>query len=230
MTVITAAAVSSSVEEVIRCRRSVRHFQPQCIDQALIEKLFKLAQWSPSAGNMQPWRSYVVSGERCQEVRSKLLQAVRDTQQYPPEKLRQQRLSSIYAERRQQLLARLYAAFGFKGSNKYCRHQLAEENFQLYGAPHCVFIFVEPGFDDLVGLDIGIYAQSLMLAMEANGIGCVVQAELCAYSKLIANQLGTDDSQRLMLAISFGYEQQGSAINESSRKRAPLFETTTFYS
>src|SRR5215212_797626 len=41
-------------------QRAVRHFTGQPVDDALIERLLRLASRAPSARNLQPWRFIVV--------------------------------------------------------------------------------------------------------------------------------------------------------------------------
>jgi nitroreductase len=54
---------------VIKARRSVRHFKPDPIPKEVITTLLEAARHAPSAGNLQPWRFYVIWRD---EVRSAL--------------------------------------------------------------------------------------------------------------------------------------------------------------
>ncbi len=55
--------------EFLCSRRSVRRFQPQPVEQAVIESLLETAAWAPSAHNRQPWRFAVLStGESKQNL------------------------------------------------------------------------------------------------------------------------------------------------------------------
>ncbi|MCD6450712.1 MAG: nitroreductase family protein [Thermotogaceae bacterium] len=42
-------------------RRSVRKFSSREVPREIIEKIFDVARFAPSAGNMQPWRVYITS-------------------------------------------------------------------------------------------------------------------------------------------------------------------------
>ena len=50
------AAPPANLDEVLRWRRDVRHFQTSPLPEAEIERLFASAQLAPSVGNAQPWR------------------------------------------------------------------------------------------------------------------------------------------------------------------------------
>lgn len=46
----------SQFEALVRWRRDVRHFQATAVPEALLERIFKLADLAPSVGLSQPWR------------------------------------------------------------------------------------------------------------------------------------------------------------------------------
>ncbi len=48
------------VFEVIKNRRSIRHYKPDPIDDATLTKVLEAAHWAPSWGNTQSWRFIVV--------------------------------------------------------------------------------------------------------------------------------------------------------------------------
>lgn len=49
--------------QVIKNRVSVRRFRPDAVPEDVLEALLEAARWAPSAGNLQPWRFYVVTRE-----------------------------------------------------------------------------------------------------------------------------------------------------------------------
>jgi nitroreductase len=49
-----------ALEDLMATQRAVRHFTDQPVDDALIERLLRLASRAPSARNVQPWRFIVV--------------------------------------------------------------------------------------------------------------------------------------------------------------------------
>jgi len=55
--------------EVIHGRRSIRHFQETSVPRAEIEAILEAAIVAPSAGNIQPWRFFVL---RTEEARTRL--------------------------------------------------------------------------------------------------------------------------------------------------------------
>ncbi|HWP26714.1 MAG TPA: coenzyme F420-0:L-glutamate ligase [Xanthobacteraceae bacterium] len=56
----TPAANDRSVEQFIRSRRSIRHYSPQPVPEAVVEGILESAMCAPSAHNRQPWRFAVI--------------------------------------------------------------------------------------------------------------------------------------------------------------------------
>ena len=48
------------LQQLIRTRRSVRHFSPTAIPPELLERILETATWAPSAHHRQPWRFVVL--------------------------------------------------------------------------------------------------------------------------------------------------------------------------
>ena len=52
-----------SLEELIQRRRSVRRFIPDReVSLDIILEIIRVARRSPSGGNLQPWKVYIVAG------------------------------------------------------------------------------------------------------------------------------------------------------------------------
>lgn len=53
--------------EIVRARRSTRHFDNQPVAPKLLDKLLEAARWSPSAFNLQPTNFVVVTDQKLKE-------------------------------------------------------------------------------------------------------------------------------------------------------------------
>ena len=51
-------------KDLVQIRYSCRNYSPIAIDNSIVEQLLETAHFAPSATNAQPWKVYVVSGEK----------------------------------------------------------------------------------------------------------------------------------------------------------------------
>ena len=97
-------------------------------------------------------------------------------------------------------------------------------NLEFFGAPHAVFIFMPGAFEEREAVDLGIYTQTLMLAMVSRGGSNCAQGALSLYPSIIREHLGVSVDNRLLLGISFGYEDPAHPANGFRTDRAALDE------
>jgi nitroreductase len=57
----------SQFTEIVRSRRSTRHFQPKVVPAELLQQLIEAAHWSPSAFNLQPTHFIVITDKDLKE-------------------------------------------------------------------------------------------------------------------------------------------------------------------
>ena len=95
-------------------------------------------------------------------------------------------------------------------------------------ATRCVPVLPEPLACGKL-LMLGMYAQSLMLALTANGLASCPQTSLGFHSEVVREVLGVEPSFLLLFSISFGHEDTQDPIN-ARISRAALAETTVFHS
>ena len=156
-----------SLEEAVRSRRSVRGFLNQPVPQDVLNKIFDIARWSPSGTNMQPWQTYVASGSLHDQLRAQMMggcsQSAANQDHKEPKRNRQ-----VYKDRRRECAAVLYRAMDIEWDDKPARASASFRNFELFDAPHVAFLCMDEGFGLGSAWDVGMYAQTLMLAMTAN--------------------------------------------------------------
>ena len=87
-----------TVSEAVRSRRSVRAFLDTPVLETLLREALELAARAPSGGNLQPWRIYVLAGERLAQLKQTVRKAPPGPTEYPiyPEQLGEPYRSSRY--------------------------------------------------------------------------------------------------------------------------------------
>jgi nitroreductase len=75
---------------------------------------------------------------------------------------------------------------------------------------------------------MGLFAQSLMLAAHAKGLGTVPQAFATDYAAQIKSFLSIPETKRLILGISIGYPDGESPANQLRTDRSGTEELVTW--
>ncbi len=218
--------------EAVRARHSYRGFLPKQIDEQTLRELFELANKAPSNCNVQPWHVHVLSGDACDRMREKMMAAASAEAPFNPDFPWEGKFSGDYKERQICSALGLWEHQGVTRDNPEKRAWSWMRNFQFFDAPHIAFIFVTDEFPELVRLagDVGMYSQTLMLAMTDAGIGSCPQTSVSCYPDLVREELGVDSHYKLMMGLSFGYIDEADSANNLRTERDPLEATTTFYS
>jgi nitroreductase len=219
-----------NIDDAIRQRRSVRGFLPRAVSQDLLHEIFSLAQLTPSNCNVQPWLPHVVSSEALQRVRTALVAAGAADRPIAPDWPADGRHDGVYRERQYDAAAQLYGAMGVERRDLAGRRAAYIRNHEFFGAPHVVFVFMQHPYDTREAVDIGMYAQTLMLLFTARGIGSCAQGALSLYPAIVRKELGLPDDHKLLFGISFGYEDPDAKANRARVGRAPLQDAVRFHS
>jgi nitroreductase len=101
-------------------------------------------------------------------------------------------------------------------------------NFELFDAPHVAFIGMDKVFGTTVGLDVGMYIQTLMLAMTAHGIASCAQGSMRSYPDLVREAFPGNEDIRILVGLSFGYEDQDVPANNTRIDREDISASVTF--
>ena len=219
-----------SVDEAIRRRRSVRAFLPDPLPEATLREVFALAQWAPSNCNVQPWTPHVVSGETLKRVREALVDAGMRDEPIKPDWPADGKFLGVYRERQVDAAAQLYGAMGVERRDLVARKLAYIRNHAFFDAPPVVFVFMPEPFDTREAADIGMYAQTLMLALAARGVASCAQGALGLFPDIVREQLGVAANYRLLFGVSFGYEDPQAKANAARVGRAEIDHAVHFHS
>lgn len=218
--------------EVVRARHSFRGFLPKAVDEKTIKDIFELASWAPSNCNVQPWSVHVLSGDACDRMREKMVAKASTDSAGNPDFPWQGKFTGDYKERQICSALGLWEHQGVTRDNPEKRAWSWMRNFEFFDAPHIAFIFVTDEFPELVRLagDVGMYSQTLMLAMADAGIGSCPQTSVSCFPDLVREELGIESQYKLMMGLSFGYIDESDPANKLRTERDSLDKTTHFYS
>ncbi len=223
----STAMTTDNFIDLIRSRRSVRAYKPDAIDEATLKSIFSAAQCAPSNCNTQPWAVGVVSGEARNKLQKKLESAIihGDFQMdFPFDGTYQ----GVFKDRQYDAAMQLYSAMGIKREEKDKRNEAFMRNFCFFDAPHVAFLFLPEEFGIREAADLGMYAQNLMLSIQAHGLSSCPMTALSFNAPAVRDALGFSDDKKLMFGIVFGYEDTEHKANDTRISREDVNSAVTF--
>lgn len=220
--------LASTFIDLARSRRSIRGFQPGRLDQATLDSIFETANTAPSNCNTQPWKTYVASGALRDKLSQDLLQTVGQGEHvldFPYEA----KYFDEYRKRQLDVGLMLYEALGVTREDKEGKRRAFFRNLEFFDAPHVAFLFMPDWCDIREAADVGMYAQNLMLSIQAHGAASCPQTILGYNSDVVREAFDIQPEMKLLFGISFGIEDRSLPENQIQPCRVALADNTFFY-
>ena len=197
----------------IETRRSTRSFRPDPIPDDVMNKLLQAVSTSPSYTNTQPWEVVVVSGQKKNELAEKLLSlATAKAPTYADLPIPKGWPAGM-DERSREHGARRLSTLGLARDDAEGREKLRLMNFEFYGAPCAVFLFMDGSLGEWSIFDMGLFSQNLILAAHSLGVASCLQASVTNYAPEIKKFLGIAESKKLVICIALGYPNEKAVLN-----------------
>lgn len=210
--------------ECIRTRMSIRKFKKEPVPREILLSIVETAQRSPSYKNSQPWEVAIVSGERKEALSKALVELIEKDTPVMPDIPEPVSWPSEIERRMAEHMRRRSEAFGTPLNDPSMLKRAKMANSRFYGAPHGIFLFQDSSLPTWSIFDMGLFAQSLMLAANAHGIGTVPQAFLTDYPAVVKELLQIAKTKRLVLGISIGYPDMEDRANSYRSLREDVSE------
>jgi nitroreductase len=222
------SGATMDVYEAVTSRRAVRGFKDKPVARDVLERVLAAAAWSPSGSNIQPWNSYVMTGAPLAALKTRAVERVShgspwDERQY---EMYPSTLKSPYGERRSAFGKERYRALGIAREDWAARQRAAIGNWSCFGAPAALFCYIDRDLGLPQWADVGMYLQTIMLLLRAEGLHSCPQMAWSQVRETVAEALSPPDGLILFCGMSIGYEDP--AVKPDHRSRAPLAETVTF--
>jgi nitroreductase len=218
------------VYQAVTQRRSARGFLPRAVDHETMRRVLESACRAPSGGNLQPWHLFVLTGEPLRELITRTAQRIAHNPEpdpldyliYPP------KLVSPYRDRRFGVGEQMYAVLGVGRDDKAGRRSHFLRNFEFFGAPVGLLCYLDRRMGPAQWPDVGMYLQTVMLLLEAEGLGSCPQAAWSQYHRTVAEVVGPPEELLLFCGMSIGYPDPDHPLAGMRTERAPLCEVSTF--
>jgi nitroreductase len=135
-------------------------------------------------------------------------------------------LKSPYGERRFAFGKERYSALGIAREDWEARQRAAIANWNCFGAPAALFCYIDCDLGRPQWADVGMYLQTIMLLLRAEGLHSCPQMAWSQVRETVAEVLSPPDGLILFCGMSIGYEDP--AVSYTRTGRAPLDQTVTF--
>ena len=214
------------VTEAVAARSSVRAFKNRFVTNKLIEELLKKASRSPSGGNLQPWKIFVINNS----AMTNFLEFQRNWNKaenpayeiYPPN------LKEPYRSSRYELGEQMYSLLGIPREDKEARIQQVMKNFEFFGAPAAIFCFVDRQMGPPQWSDLGMFLQTFMLLAKEAGLDTCAQEAWSIKHDSVSKFVKAEECDILFCGMAIGYRDNDAVINNLRSERRPLKEWAKF--
>lgn len=213
----------SDLELAILERRSIRMFLPdRPVPRELIDDALALAVHAPSNSNVQPWHLVLASGAARQRLVDALLAEARST---PP---RVPALPPAFAHLRGELGAAVYGSMGIRRDDVEGRRAAVLRNWEFFRAPLAGIVCMHEDLHHVDSLGVGMFLQTLLLALTARGLGTCVQVSIAGYPDIVREQLGIAPEFTVLCGVAIGYPDPGFPANRLRTPRNPVEQNVVF--
>lgn len=215
-----------NVTEAVKQRISTRAFTDQQISEAEVRDWLETAQRAPSGGNLQPWRTIVVTGDAKQAVidlaQQKLAGNPRgettDRPIYPAD------LWEPHNARRFRVGEMMYEKLEIPREDKMGRIQWFSRNFRFFDAPMAVFFVIDERMGHGQWAHTGMYMQTLALLAEERGWGSCFQECWGILRPTLKEHFGLGENEMLYCGMAVGYPDKHHPVNQLYTERASVDE------
>ncbi len=219
-----------SLIEAVYARRSVRGYLHKEVPQEILDRIFEISQQAPSNCNVQPWKVYVASGALKDRLRAEMVARMKAGVTPNPDYEYRGDFENEYRKRQVDCAVALYNEMGIGRDDKPGRMRAVLRNFEFFDAPYIAFIGMNPKFGTTVAIDVGMFAQTLMLTMVAFGLHSCPMGTMRNFPDLVREEFGIDDGTKILFGISFGYEDPDVPANRTRTTREAIAANVKFRS
>ncbi len=219
------------VDEALKTRISIRDFLDKPVSQDTVREILDAARWSPSGGNLQPWKVIVVAGDARQKVIDLASDVLENNPKgeadeapiYPP------KLWEPFRSRRFKIGEDMYALLGVPREDKPARLAWVARNYQFFGAPVGLFFVIDRGLGRGQWAHIGMLMQSIALAATARGLGTCMQESWAAVRKTLHSHFALAENEILYCGMALGHPNPDAPVNTLRSDRIEVDELATFH-
>jgi len=218
---MTVTKDSETIARLLRTRRSVRDFLDKEVPAALIDEILDDARWAPSWSNTQPYKIAIAQGDLKDRLKRELLArydaSINSHDADPVGKMGKMSDSDFNTQieyptelvpRRRATGFGLYTSLGIARGDTEARNRQMRRNFEFFGAPVVLFVFVHDALGVYSVFDAGIFLNSVMMSAHARGLGTCAQGSLATWASPIREAFDVTPDYKLICGLSLGWQSE----------------------
>jgi nitroreductase len=219
-----------TVTAALKQRISIRKFLPTPVPESVVRELLDTARWSPSGGNLQPWKVIAVAGAERAAISALALggefvggknSEEGENPVYPPN------LWEPYRTRRFQVGEEMYALLGIKREDRAGRLAHVARNFEFFGAPVGLFFVIDHRLGRAQWAHLGMFMQSLALVAVERGLGTCMQEFWGLLRFTLHRHFALPDTDMVYCGMALGHPDMTAPVNRLRSSRAAVDDFVT---
>jgi len=214
------------VSEAVLLRSSIREFLNQPVENQLIEEILKTASRSPSGGNLQPWKIYILNNQTMNDFLN--FQQEYDKPEALEYDIYPSKLKEPYRTYRYELGEEMYSILGIPKEDKESRIKQVLKNFEFFGAPAGLFCYVDKQMGRPQWSDLGMFLATFMLLAKEAGLDTCAQEAWSIKNKCVSEFVSAPSNEMLFCGMAIGYADKSAPINSLESSRSPLKDWAAF--
>jgi nitroreductase len=217
-----------NVSDALLSRRSCRAFKPGSVDRETVCKVLEAAKHAPSWANSQPWEVFVAGGAALDRIRRAFgVEHDKDVPRHPEIPAPKAWPLSLKS-RIDEAMKRRHDALARTPTDPEVQRRVAESNIRFFDAPIVVYLCMDRSLSTWSIFDLGLFAQSIMLAAEEEGLGTIAAVVLAGYPEIIRSELNIPERLAIVIGLALGCADTDSPLNAVRSTRRPLDDIVTF--
>jgi nitroreductase len=211
-----------NLDQTIIERHSTRMFLPRPVPREVVNEALALAQHAPSNSNIQPWRLVFASGDARNRLKDALFGVADHEAPHIPA------LPKAFEHYRYELGAEVYGSMGITIADT-ARHAAAVmRNFDFFGAPLAGIVSMHRDLGPADAVSVGMYLQTLMLALTARGLGTCGEVSVAGYPDVVRTELKIPAELTIICGLAIGYSDPDFPANKLRIGRDPVAKHVVF--
>ena len=231
---------TSDFSHFLASRRTTRDFSNVLVEEALIEELINDSLTAPSWSNTRPFKVCIATGKRKDRISAEFsrrwakLSKFRNGNILTKIKLL---LTGAGLPTSHRLMARpyvpelkpraervgkeLYSWIGVARGDRKARDEQWAKNYEFFGAPVELFIYIHKSLHIFAANDAGMMLQNLILSAHARGLGTCLQGAVIIWDDVIRKEFDVPKDYKLLTGLAIGYPKDSHINNFGAHRLSP---------